>query len=94
MEASSQLHAPAGLPQEKSPLYPPYRRLCETQSRSGYGVKEKIPSLRRESNLIVQSSNLARSHSMYRLSYAGSSFHGSDESNIWILNYWNSLTNN
>jgi hypothetical protein len=37
-------------PQGKSPWYPLDRRLSGPQSRSGRGVKRKIPSSRRESN--------------------------------------------
>jgi hypothetical protein len=38
---SGQLHAPAALPQEKSPWYQLDRTLSEPQSRSGSGSEEK-----------------------------------------------------
>jgi hypothetical protein len=41
MEVSGQLHAPAALPQEKSPWYSLDRRLGGAQSRSGRGGEEK-----------------------------------------------------
>jgi hypothetical protein len=41
MEVSDQLHAPAALPQGKSPSYPLDRRLGGPQSRSGRGGEEK-----------------------------------------------------
>jgi hypothetical protein len=41
MEVSGQLHAPAALPQGKSPWYPLDRRLGGPQSRSGRGGEEK-----------------------------------------------------
>jgi hypothetical protein len=41
MEMSDQFHAPAALPQEKSPWYPLDRRLGGSQSRSGRGGEEK-----------------------------------------------------
>jgi hypothetical protein len=41
MEVSGQLHAPATLPQGKSPQYPLDRRLGTSQSLSGRGCKEK-----------------------------------------------------
>jgi hypothetical protein len=41
MEVSGQLHAPAALPQEKSPCYPLDRRMGGPQSRSGSGGEEK-----------------------------------------------------
>jgi hypothetical protein len=44
MEISGQLHAPAALPQGKSPRYSLDRRLCGHQSRSGCGG-EKISQL-------------------------------------------------
>jgi hypothetical protein len=37
---SSQLHAPAALPQRKSPWYPLHRSLCGPQGRSGHGGEE------------------------------------------------------
>jgi hypothetical protein len=43
MEVSGQLHAPAALPQEKSPWYPLDSRLGGLQSRSGRGGEEKDP---------------------------------------------------
>jgi hypothetical protein len=43
MEMSGQLHAPAALPQGKSPCYPLAKRLGGTQSRSGRGGEEKNP---------------------------------------------------
>jgi hypothetical protein len=41
MEVSGQLHAPAALPQRKSPSYSLDRRLGGPQSRSGHGGEEK-----------------------------------------------------
>jgi hypothetical protein len=41
MEVSGELHAPAALPQGKSPWYQLDRRLGGTQSRSGRGGEEK-----------------------------------------------------
>jgi hypothetical protein len=41
MEASGQHHAPAALPQGKSPYYPLDRRLGGPQSRSGRSSEEK-----------------------------------------------------
>jgi len=41
MEVSGKLHAPAALPQGKSPWYPVDRRLGGTQSRHGRGGEEK-----------------------------------------------------
>jgi len=41
MEVSGQLHAPAALPQGKSPWYPLDRRVCEPQSWYGRGGEEK-----------------------------------------------------
>jgi hypothetical protein len=41
MEVSGQLHAPAALPQEKSPWYPLDMRLGEPQSHSERGGEEK-----------------------------------------------------
>jgi hypothetical protein len=41
MEVSDQLHAPATLPQGKSPLYPLDRRLGGPPSRSGRDGEEK-----------------------------------------------------
>jgi hypothetical protein len=41
MEVSGQLHAPAALPQGKSPYYPLERRLGGPQSRSGLSDEEK-----------------------------------------------------
>jgi hypothetical protein len=41
MEVSGQLHAPAALPQEKSPWYPLGRRLGGPQSRSEHCSVEK-----------------------------------------------------
>jgi hypothetical protein len=46
MEVSSQLHAPAVLPQRKSPWYTLDRRLGGLQSRSGRGGEEKNPQPR------------------------------------------------
>jgi hypothetical protein len=43
MEVSGQLHAPAALPQEKSPYCPLDRRLGGPQSRSGRSGEEKSP---------------------------------------------------
>jgi hypothetical protein len=44
MEMSGQLHAPAALPQGKSPWYALDRRLGGPQSGSGRGGEEKNPS--------------------------------------------------
>jgi hypothetical protein len=45
MEVSGQLHAPAALPQGKSPWYPLDKRLGGPQSRSGLGgVEKKFPA--------------------------------------------------
>jgi hypothetical protein len=65
MEVSDQSHAPAALPQGKSPCYPMDRRLGGPQSRSGRGGEEKNsqPPPR-----IVQ----PVAKSPYRLSYHGS----------------------
>jgi hypothetical protein len=41
MEVSGQLHAPATLPQGKSPWYTLERRMGGTQSRSGRSGEEK-----------------------------------------------------
>jgi hypothetical protein len=41
MEVSGQSHAPAALPQGKSPWYPLDRRLGGPPSRSGRGSEEK-----------------------------------------------------
>jgi hypothetical protein len=41
MQVNGQLHAPAALPQGKSPRYPSDRRLGGSQSRSGRGGEEK-----------------------------------------------------
>jgi hypothetical protein len=41
MEVSGQLHAPAALPQGKSPWYPLDRRLGGPQNRSGLSGEEK-----------------------------------------------------
>jgi hypothetical protein len=41
MEVSGQLHAPAALPQGKSPWYPLDRRLGGPQNRFGRGGEEK-----------------------------------------------------
>jgi hypothetical protein len=41
MEVSGQFHAPAALPQGKSPLYPLDRRLGGLESRSGRCGEEK-----------------------------------------------------
>jgi hypothetical protein len=45
MEVSGQLHAPAALPQGKSPRYPLDRRLDGPQNRSGRGGEEKNSQL-------------------------------------------------
>jgi hypothetical protein len=50
MEVSGQLHAPAAVPQGKSPHYLLDRRLGGPQSRSGHGGEEKNFQPRRESN--------------------------------------------
>jgi hypothetical protein len=44
MEASGQLHSLTALPTGKSPQYPLDRRLGGSQSQSGCGGEEKIPS--------------------------------------------------
>jgi hypothetical protein len=41
MEVSGQFHAPAALPQGKSPWYLLDRRLCGPQIRSGRGGEKK-----------------------------------------------------
>jgi hypothetical protein len=41
MEVIGQLHAPAALPQGKSPWYPLNRKLCGPESRSGRGSETK-----------------------------------------------------
>jgi hypothetical protein len=41
MEVRGQLHAPAALPQGKSPWYPLDRRLCGPQSRAARRGEEK-----------------------------------------------------
>jgi hypothetical protein len=41
MEVNGQIHAPAALPQGKSPWYPLDRRLGGLQSRSGRGGEKK-----------------------------------------------------
>jgi hypothetical protein len=40
MDVSGQIHAPAALPQVKSPWYLLDRRLCGPRSRSGRGGEE------------------------------------------------------
>jgi hypothetical protein len=50
MEVSGQLHAPAALPQGKSPWYPLDRRWVDPRAVVDAVVKRKIPSPRRESN--------------------------------------------
>jgi hypothetical protein len=45
MEVSGQFHAPAALPQGKSPWYPLDRRLGGSQNRSGRGGEEKNSQL-------------------------------------------------
>jgi hypothetical protein len=45
MEVSGQLHAPAALPQRKSPWYPLDRRLGGPQNRSERGGEEKNSQL-------------------------------------------------
>jgi hypothetical protein len=63
MEVSGQIHAPAALPQGKSPRYPLYKRLGGPQSRSGrHGPGLEPRPLSRP----------ARSQSLYRLRYPGS----------------------
>jgi hypothetical protein len=41
MEVHGQVHAPAALPQGKSPWYPSDRKLGGPQSRSGRGGEDK-----------------------------------------------------
>jgi hypothetical protein len=55
MEASGQLHAPAGLPQVKSSWYPLDRRLGRPQNHSGRGGEDKNsqPLPRLESPIIL-----------------------------------------
>jgi hypothetical protein len=71
MEVSGQLHAPAALPQGKSPWYPLNRRLGGSQSRSGRGGEEKNsqppPGIEP-----YNSDRPGRSPELYRLSYYGS----------------------
>jgi hypothetical protein len=50
MEVSGQLHAPAALPQGKSPQYSLDRRLGGPRAVLDAAVKRKIRSPRRESN--------------------------------------------
>jgi hypothetical protein len=67
--ASGQLHAPAALPQGKSPWYPLDRRLGGPQSRSGRGGEEKNshppPGIEPQNP-----DRQARSPALYRLSYS------------------------
>jgi hypothetical protein len=56
MDVSSQLHAPAALPQGKRPWYPLDRRLGGPQSRSGRGGEGKNSQpLSGLEHLIIQS---------------------------------------
>jgi hypothetical protein len=66
MEVGGQFHAPAALPQGKSPWYPLGKRLDGPQSRSGHGDEEKNsqPPLRFETR---SSDRPACSQSLYRL---------------------------
>jgi hypothetical protein len=50
MEGSSHLHAPAALPQGKSPWYPLDRTLETPRDGLDAVVRRKIPSPRRDSN--------------------------------------------
>jgi hypothetical protein len=72
VEMRGQLHVPAALPQRKSPHYPLHRRLGGSQSRSGYGIEEKNSQLPPGIEPL-SSDRPARSQSLYRLSYPGSS---------------------
>jgi hypothetical protein len=68
---SGQLHAPAALPPGKSPRYPFYRRLGGPQSRSGrYGEVKIIYPI--GTRTPAPPGRPARSQSLYRLSYPGS----------------------
>jgi hypothetical protein len=64
MLVSGQLHAPAALPQGKSPWYPLERRLDGPQSRFRDGGEEKIPSPCRDSNPLPHH-HPARSPALY-----------------------------
>jgi hypothetical protein len=72
MEMSGQPHAPAALPQEKSPWYPLVRRLGGPQSRSGQGGDEKnsqhLPGLEPP---IIQTVALSYTTELSRLSIRG-----------------------
>jgi hypothetical protein len=65
------LHAPAALPQGKSPWYPLDRKMDGPQSRSGRGGEEKnsqpLPGIEPQNP-----DRPARSPALYRLSYHGS----------------------
>jgi hypothetical protein len=71
LKVCGQLHAPAALPQGKSPRYSFYKRLGGPQSRSGrYGeVKIVYPTGTRTP---APPGRPARSQSLYRRSYSGS----------------------
>jgi hypothetical protein len=75
MEMSGQLHAPAVLPQGKSPCYPLDRRLGGTQSRSGRGCEEKN-SQHPPAIEIQNPDHPARSPALYQLSCHGSILFG------------------
>jgi hypothetical protein len=70
LEVSGQLHAPAALLPGKSSRYPFYRRLGGPQSRSGRYGEVKLFNLR-GLELPPPPNRLARSQSLYRLSYPG-----------------------
>jgi hypothetical protein len=71
MEVSGQLHAPAALPQGKSPCYSLYRRLGGPESRSGRGGEEE--SSQSPPGIEHQNPDRpARSPALHRLNYHGS----------------------
>jgi hypothetical protein len=69
MEVSGQLHAPAALPQGKSPWYP-FDRLGGPQSRSGRGGEEKNSQPPPEIEP-YNSDRPTRGPALYGLSYHG-----------------------
>jgi hypothetical protein len=70
MEVSGQLHAPAALPQEKSPWYQLDRRLGGPQTRSGRGGEEINPQPPPGIEP-YKPDRPSRSTALYRLSYHG-----------------------
>jgi hypothetical protein len=77
---SGQFYAPATLPPEKEPRYPLNGRLNGPQSRSGRHREEKIldPTWTQLRLLGCP----ARSQSLYRLSYPGSTTKGEELENV------------